>query len=403
MKLMGKLLLPLCIASIIGCSSGSDSGSDSGSGTAPGESIPTDIVSGVEQSSATTGVKYSDQSGRGSSCSYDRAGDIYVETERFIVFGQDGVAESTKQLVGAYAENALGIIGENLGIPSDEILSLKSHYDPSIYVDVYLSWTTDDVNNAGFTVFEMNEPFIQDFHGMSDHEKNIEMYQYWISLSKDEQSEVLRRLQTSIGYLANKAPEDYPAYGDKMNVCVTTSGYAGVGYDFGFDVLDPQKAIGSTTSNLEGYQQLITHELTHTVAAVITRKKSGNSVYWLSEGLPEYISGHTAANSAKELGVNVVSERIVQDELIFSEYPTFNYAVKYIAEDMNNGSEVFGKILLDIRNDDQRFGGVASTNLKDPDLNIDLDFLRAFENNVKDLNGTPVSYLDYIHIYQSLL
>jgi hypothetical protein len=289
-------------------------------------------------------------------------------------------------------------------LTSSEVLDLKSHFVPDTYTSVYRTWITADRENLTSSYFEIHEPFIQGFDDMSDHQKDVQMYQYWVGLDKQEQTEALQRIVDDSTWV-DASINEYISYGDKLSVCITTSGASGIGYDFGFVVLDPSKAIGTSTNGLAGYQELINHEFTHSVAAIITRQKVGAWTYWFTEGLPEYLSGHQADSNAGSL--NVVRDRIQKPQRVdFSEYSAFNFAVKKLADDLGNESDSFGRLLMAIRNYDQSFGALTSENVinyKDPNLGISYAFLSAFESTFTDVSGTPISYSDYIQIYDGLL
>ncbi|KZY42426.1 hypothetical protein A3732_16280 [Oleiphilus sp. HI0050] len=388
MKLFKLFMVALIAIQLIACDGGGSDGPET-------QAIPTNVISGEVKSSLDTNVEYNSLYGIGRTCPENVMSDFYIETDNFLVFGHEGVTESTKQLVGSYAENALITVSESLGYSAEEVTSNRSFYPPSTYEDdIHRFWSREDENNPGFTIFEMNEPFIQGFSNLSDSNKDIAMYQYWISLTPQEQIDAVSRIDTAF---------EFDRFGEKMSVCITRNSHAGVAYDDGFEVLDPHVAIGTTTQGISQYQHLINHEFTHLVMGLITRTEDIRYAYWFDEGLAEYISGHQPANNAKSLGVNVVRDRIGPTVTHLTQYPTFHFAVKYLAENYGNGKTTIGEFLMEIRNDDLRNGNVSYSEVMHPELQIRNVFLRSFERTFKEPSGATVTYQDYIDIYESLL
>lgn len=392
-NMLSKALFAILISQLVACGWLFGEDSDKSGDT---DSVPTNVISGELKSSLSTSVTFEDSYGSSSSCYSDKAGDTYVETEHFLIFGQTGVTDSTKQFVGQAAEKALVQVTEKLGYTVDEFLSYKSKHTPGTYGYIYGLWSRNDDHNPEFTAFEMLEPFIQGFREMGDADKDIAMYQYWINLDFEEQNAALLRA-------APNGIDHIKLYDERISYCITTSGYAGTAYEYTMLVLDPSIAIGTTTQGLKEYQYLINHEFTHIVMNIVTRERRSESPRWVTEGIPEYVSGHSPASSAKSFDVNVVRDIIGRSDGSLSQYPAYHFAIKYLVDDLGNGQESIGQLLLNIRNDELRNGGEGRDIQRDPETRVKYKFLRAFEQTFTDLSGNPISYTDYIDIYENLL
>ena len=291
MKLLKVLPLSVLALSLVACGGGSDGDSGSGSnngGTGGNTGGSTNYVAGQFKDAVSTGEKFYklDPSNNlpdyefGSMSAACKDTNKYFESENTMVYGAASISEDYFKKAATVVENNLQSAVSAMG------------YTISEFNQERMNLAKFAVNNAVQAMGQM------DFYGKPDNFSSMsyedqQKWSYQHLRSSSRQDRIAFALQAA-EYNGVSYTEQEVIYKDKIIVCLkeSTSTYnLGEGHRVGLSM-----AVPALFDN-KNYEQLVKHELIHTVQKGIIAGLDGSVLpRWFSEGQAVYLSGQELAS-----------------------------------------------------------------------------------------------------------
>lgn len=325
--------LTACGSGGSGGSSGSDgTGGNTGGGNTGGNST---YVSGQFKDASSTGQHFAKidpangiyDNDLGSMASSCKDATKYFESDKVMVYGSDSISED-------HFKRSATLVQNNI---SWAMSSMNTTFE---------QFNEDRIKLAKFAVSNMMTAIEQmDFYGKPDNfdsmsydEKKSWSYQYIRSMSTQDQITFAIQAGEYNGYTYTK--EDV-IYQDKVIVCLkdsnNTGASVGEGHRLGLSLAVP------AIFNKQSYEQLIKHELIHTVQTGIAYSFEGNIIpRWFAEGQAVYLAGQDIASESEVTNYYVPDYVYAYDEngedygKLYSHY---GLAYKYLL-DANSSSKM---------------------------------------------------------------
>jgi hypothetical protein len=404
---MSKYLIIVSLFSILltGCG-GSDS--DSGSDGSPNNSGNTGggmtYVAGEFKSADTTG-QYAPRDANaygngGLECS-STYNYNYFESENVLVYGDPGLPNTDFQHAATLVENNLNEAFDVMGITRAGFDNYRPKYTPEVALNTIVGYLQAHyVDVDGVTVTRDITDIDSDFEApgnwsaMVDDARFNYIKGYWNKISDAKQTELV----TAYGELYGFDPVESNVVPEKIIVCLDqTKGDVlyGQGTLLGMNIAPNSKASRSDE------EQVILHELIHTIQINVSIPVDAAITIndqWFMEGQAAKLSGQKVADSADGYyPVNVVHFADETNEFTDAGIAYLHYAKAYGYLDAHSHKENVLELLLDVRyyqsnGTNELYYGVSSDRFKD-----------AFDDNIKQENGTQLTLENFRNNYHSLV
>lgn len=330
MKFTKILSMSLIALSITACggSSGSDSKTPDSSGSTNTGGSGSSYVAGTFKKSVNTGEFYI-KSDPGAPYVEQEFGsmardcvsvnnDYYFETDRVMVFGSQSLNEDDFKKVATKVENNLDATLSSMGTNFSEFMSGR------------LSLALFASRNSITGIQLMDIDGKPDFTKMTDNEIATWSFAYFDSMSTSEQVAFSIEAGRALG---KDYTEQQVLYKEKIYVCMDESSSTtvlGEGNRLGLSVAVPG------LFNIGAQDELVKHELVHTVQQGIIHSFNGNMLpKWFLEGQAVYLSGQPIASQSEHNEVNVPYFVSVFDDAGTDsgvQYRHYGMAYKYLQD-----------------------------------------------------------------------
>ena len=296
MKKIFKASLLMAVISLVACGGGS--GNDSSSNNTGGDSgsnsggSSSNYVSGSFKESSDTGVYYGESVGiskhyreygaLGDSCR-DNNNDYYFESDRVLVFGSRGLADSDFQKLATWVDGQIDSVASSMGgMTFDDIVNVRGQFTQEVVFSTLSYIQAIQVDSV---------PYPADYAEWESNEQHVWVASYYRGLTENQKYDLLASNSLERGYDFERQDISYEK---KIYVCMhedTNSNYYGEGNKIGISVAAP------SVNTPSGYIDIIKHELVHTVQLSLydTTFQLGLP-RWFAEGQAVVLAGQDVAS-----------------------------------------------------------------------------------------------------------
>lgn len=387
---MSRRLKKLCLAqfvllSLVACGGGEDEGNNAENFIPPSNIA----VNGKIQHSADTGKYFSygeDHFGGYGHNAYHCAenyNDYYYETDNFMIFGNPALPLSDFESAAKWVESNLSSALTSFGISKSGYFDARGRARISVLNHIRFGLESQYYSNVEYPA---------EFDNMS-----FESQVMWATTkAKQLSDEEILTLVREYPYDENKLESEI-FLEEKIYVCLhENQGAYGWGEGTPMGITIGAESVSTLPYNVD---KVVQHELIHTFQHALSSSYEGSKLpRWFAEGQAVYLSGMNIAEKQNYGDYHPTSVIDFTDEYgdVSQAYEHYGLAYKYLAE--ANSKSVINDMLKHVGELNHSWMVQG-----DADYKENHNYVEAFEQHIKQQDGTPLSVHQFREDYHQIM